>query len=469
MLAGDRDIPRSPVLLTAAIFAIALVFGPRIAEAQETAEPPSTPVPAPAQLPAGVIPSAISLSVTGSPADAAFLYTRICNALDRQIRPALRPGTSIRYGSVAPWPLPPLAPGSRAAVDVSVTLDGGNDSASVNGVVRIDLTNEVIAAATPSVLFLSDDPEYMQSAGLLSREQVAGGRSARLYYYHGNLGLPRDLDIVLTAATPSRVQVVQSTAGPDLDAMSVGHAVSRDLLLAEQQNEGVVVDITPGVPFTLRHDLMLHEEVVAGAIDLHPLAGGGPVDVSVIASPAGGSPATYLNGPRLAFDGHNRHGTFDLDGYGVIATTYTAGGPAVALKYGHTSPPNVDPADKGRDFGAYGVVHRITFTLVNPTDAPHTVYFYEKPLGGSVRSSFLVDGQLKEVGCARLAQPYWFMTYQLPPHFVGASTTRTMTDGGSSYPVEFGTTETPPVPITPPLNAADGCSPVSSVTVSPSP
>ena len=143
----------------------------------------------------------------------------------------------------------------------------------------------------------------------------------------------------------------------------------------------------------------------------------------------------------------------------MLATTYTAGGPDVAVKYGHTSPPNVDPADTGRDYGAYGVVHRITFTLVNPTDVPHLVYFYEKPLGGSVRSSFLIDGQLKEVGCARLTEPYWFMTYELPPHSVGASTTRTMTDGGSSYPVEFGTTETRPVPITPPLNAADGCSP----------
>lgn len=415
--------------------------------------PVTTPRPA-----AGIIPTGISLSVTGAPADSAFLYAQICNALDRWIRPTLRPGSSIHYGAVAPWPLFPLAAGAREAVNVAVTVDGGNESLSVSGVTRVDVTNELIAPAAPSVLFLSDDPEYLPGEGLAFQERVDRGRSARLYYYHSDVGLPRDLDIVLTATAHSRLQIVGSTAGPDLDGMSVGHAVSRELPLLEQQNEGVVVDVAPGVPFILRHDLIFQNEVVAGAIDIR-LLGGGPANVSVVASPAGGNLETYVDGPRLAFDGHNRHGVFALDGYGVIATTFTAGGPDVAVKYGHTSPPNVDPTDSGRDYGAYGVVHRITFTMVNSTDVPHLVYLYEKPLGGSVRSSFFVDGRLKEVGCARIEQPYWFMTYELPPHSVGASTTRTMTDGGSSYPVEFGTTETRPVPNTPPLNAADGCSP----------
>jgi hypothetical protein len=453
------DIQRTSVLL-AATLALFLACGPLDSAAQTSSGASSAPVALP---PAGLIPPALSLNVTGSPADGAFLYAQICDALDRAIRPTLRPGSFVRYGPLAPWPLSPLSAGDRTAVNVAVTLNGGMDNAPVTGVTRIDLTNEAVAPTTPSLLFLSDDPEYLQGAGLAFREQVDAGRSARLYYYHGNIGLPRDLDIVLTSTVASRVQIIASTAPANLDAMGVGHAVSRDLLLAEQQNEGIVIDLAPGVPFTLRHDLILQQEVVAGAIDVHPFAGGAPVQVSVVASPAGTGSEPYLNGPRLAFDGHNRHGTFDLDGYGVISTTYTAGGPDVAVKYGHTSPPNLDPADSGRDYGAYGVVHRITFNFVNPTDTSHRVYLYERPLGGSVRSSFLVDGRLKEVGCARLAEPYWFMTYELPPHFVGASTTQTMPDGGSSYPVEFGTTETRPVPITPPLNAADGCSPKASV------
>ena len=48
--------------------------------------------------------------------------------------------------------------------------------------------------------------------------------------------------------------------------------------------------------------------------------------------------------------------------------------------------------------------------------------------------------------------------YQLPAHSSGATTTVTMTDGGSFYPLEYGVTGTQPVPYTPPVGAPDGCS-----------
>jgi hypothetical protein len=378
---------------TVAILAIALaLLSTRPAVAQPTQNPPPASAPSPSMLPAGTIPSSISLNVTGSPADGSFLDTQIRGALDRQIRPTLRPGASIRYGPIVPWPLPALAAGYRAAANVTVTIVGTNDSVWVSGVTSVYITNVVTAPVSPSVLFFSDDPEYLPTEGLVFRGYVDGGRPARLYYYHDDIGLPRDLDVVLTAPVPSRLHIIQSVAGPDLDTMSVGHTVSRDFLLFEQRNEGTVVDLAPGVPFILRHDLIFAGELVAGAIDLHVMTGG-PVAVSVIASPAGGHPEPYLNGPRVPFDGHNRHGTFELASYGAISATYRVGGPDAAVKYGDrtTTPRNLDPTDPGRDYGDYGVVHRISFTLINPTDVPHVVYLYEKPLGGAVRSSFLVD------------------------------------------------------------------------------
>lgn len=436
------------------------LFCARSAIAQTTQSPAPAPVPPPAVLPAGVVPPSVWLNVTGQPAEAAFLDDEIRNALDRSIRPTLRPGASIRYGPIVPWPLPALAAGYRAAANVTVTIVGGNETSWVTGVTSVYITNVVTPPSAPPILFLSDDPEYVPTEGLVFRGNVEGARAARLYYYHDNIGLPRDLDVVLTASAPARVHIIQSVAGPDLDVVSVGHAVSRNFLLRQQRNEGTVVDLVPGMPFVLRHDLVFLGELVAGAIDLGVLAGG-PIAVSVVASPAGGHPEQYLNGPRLAPDGHNRHGTFDLGGYGFIGAAYRVGGPDAAVKYGDrtTTPRNVDPSDPGRDYGDYGVVHRLTFTMTNPTDAPHVVYLYERPLGGAVRSSFLVDGQLKELGCARLPRPYWLMTYLLPPRTTAASTTLTMTDGGSYYPIEFGMTETQPFPFTPPAGAADGCAP----------
>ncbi len=430
-----------------------------VAQPVESPAPLPAAAPAPPLPPAGVIPPSLALEVTGSPGtDPDLLYAKVQAALDRAIRPTLRPGAAVRYGAVNPWPLLPLPLGARTAVDVAVTIAGDAASADVTGTTTVTVSNVPVAPAAPSVLFLSDDPEYLPSEGLVFRGNVTAEQPARLYYYHSDVGVPRDVDVVLTASAPSRVQLIESAAGPDLDVMSVGHAVTRDLLRYEQANEGTVVDVVPGQPFVVRHALILQGELVAGAVDVHVVSGA--VAVSVVASSAGGRPETYLNGPRVAFDGHSRHGVFDLTGFGTIVRSYTTGGPDVAVQYANrsASPRNLDASDPGHDFGDYGVVHRITFSLDNPTDAPSPVYLYEKPLGGPVRSSFVVDGQLKELGCVRMPKPYLVATYQLPAHATGATTTLTMTDGGSFYPLEYGVTGTEPVPYTPPAGSPDGCS-----------
>ncbi len=401
--------------------------------------------------------------MTGTPAaDAAFLDAQIRAAIDRRIRPTLRPGASIAYGPIVPWPLLPLASGDRAAVVVTVTVSGDATSAPVSGIVTVTLNSVRFAPAPPSLLFLSDDPEYLPGEGLVMRGDVTAARPVRLYYYHSDVGVPRDLDIVLTSSTPARVHIIQSGAGPELDVMDVGHSVSRDYLRMLQTGEGMIADVVPGRPYVLRHALMLQGEVVAGTVDMHVMGGSG-VAVSVVASAAGARPDSYVSGPRVAYDGHHRHGVFDLSGFGAIAATYTAGGPPASVQYGTraSSPRNVDPADDGRDLGDYGVLHRITFTLANPTDTPQLAYVYEKPLGGPLRSTFLLDGQLKELGCVRLSQPYWVGTYQLAPHSSGISTAVTMADGGSFYPAELGVMDSPPAPYTPPVGTPDGCSPVT--------
>ena len=434
--------------------------------------PTPLPSPTPTPVPAGLIPANVALTVTGTPvADAAFLEKQIRAALTREIRPSLRPGAAIRYGTFVPWPLQPLPAGIITAVNVNVTIVGNGDGETVNGWTTVALNNDATAPPfAPSFLFYSDDPEHVQSEGLLFAGTVDAARPARLYYYHDQIGLPRGMDVVLSATAPSRVHVVYSGSGPDLDVMSVGHAISRDMLTYEPRNEGIVVDLLPGKPFVLRHSLALQGELVAGVADITVLMGA-PVRVAVIASLAGSDPFVYLYGLRLPGDGHNRHGVFSLTDYGATTLQYVAGGPEVATSYGgrNPTPRNVDPNDPGRDYGDYGVVHRITFLLSNPTTDQHTVYLYERALGGPVRSTFVVDGNLKELGCIRLPSArYLIAPYLLPPGSSGASTLVTMTDGGSNYPLEVGVTETYPTPVAPQQSAPDGCFPKSTPTPSPS-
>jgi hypothetical protein len=454
-------VTRLPLRIAALALALASFAGPVRAQ-----QPPAEPSPVAAPLPAaGAVPPNITLDVTGTPAaDAAFLEAQIRAAIDRAVRPTLLPGASLTIGAFTPWPLLPLAAGDRTAVNVTVTVTGDATTAPVSGITTVTVANVAQAHVhvPPSVLFLSDDPEYLPTEGVVFRGDVTPARPARLYYYHSDVGAPRDLDVVLTASSPARVHLVQSRGGPELDVMDVGHTVSRDYLHFAQAGEGIVADVAPGRPFVVRHALLLQGEVVAGTADVEVVGGTG-VTVSVLASAAGSRPDASLRGPRVPYDGHRRHGVFDLAGFGAISAAYTAGGAPASVQYGTRapSPRNLDPADDGRDYGDYGVVHRITFVLSNPGDAPQVVYVYEKPLGGPVRSTFLLDGQMKEVGCVRLPQPYWIATYQLAPHSTGQSTAVTMTDGGSFYPLEVGVTDTMPSPYTPPVGSADGCSPVT--------
>ncbi|HEY8298184.1 MAG TPA: hypothetical protein VIG32_09200 [Candidatus Baltobacteraceae bacterium] len=414
---------------------------------------------------AGTIASSVTLKVTGDPLDPAWLQTQIAQALGRAT--LVQPGLTAQFAGYA---LPPsLPPGSVAAIAVPVQIPGGDAYYDASGTTNVSVENIVASGFAPPVLFYDDDPEKVDAAGVLYRGRIAPGTPTRLYYYHENGGDPHDLLLVLSGVSqdPTSVQVIDSTAGPNIDVLSVGHAVTKNFLLTKPQNEGTIVDLPQTEPY-LVHDLKMQRlDGVAGNVDLRVMSGGA-VTVTVLAVPplpAGFTPpvsqiAPYLDQPQLPGDGHHRTGVFALAGYGVDQLTYRAGGQDVFARYGATTPPSADPNAPGHDYGDYGVLHRIDLTLDNPTAAPVSLYLYETPQGGVLRSSFLVDGTLHEVGCTRV--PNRYLIAALPPLGPGehrASTVLTMTDGGSSYPVEVGVTATPPATTAPPIGAPDGCFP----------
>ena len=419
-------------------------------------------------LPAGAIPATLALTVTGSPAGTQFLMRQVQAALDRVIRPTLTPGASIAYGPLPRAP-DPLQPDGVATVAMPVTVAGSEGTATVTSIANVTVTNMTLAPQPPVLLFYDDDPEYVNGLGVLFRGVVTVDKSTRLYYYHDDLNLPKDIAIVISSDGESQVQLIDAGGGPDLDVMSVGHLVSKVFMQAEPRNEGIVTNVTPATPFMLRSSMTLAGELVAGSVDIR-VVGGAPVTVSVIAYPPGDDWHKYMAG-FATHDGHNRSGTFDLGGFGVQALAYSAGGPDVTYEYGtrDTTPRNIDTSDAGHDYGDYGVIHRVTFDIDNSGNTPQTIYLYEKPLGGPMRSTFIVDGQVKELGCVRVPQRYQVMAYTMPPQQQAASTVITMTEGGSNYPIEIGLTGTAPLPTVPPQSSPDGCFPKPSPAPSETP
>ncbi len=407
---------------------------------------------------AGSVPQSITLKVTGTALDPAWLATQVSAAVARNA--TVQPGASI----VAPTPsLPPPPAGGSTSVSVPVQISGNNKYLDVAATTNVTVQNVSVEPFAPPTLMYDDDPEHLNADGVVYRGTVSTGTPSRLYYYHDNTSDPRRLVVVLSssASNPSSVQVIDSTAGPNIDVMSVGHAVSRDFLVMKPRDEGVVYDVSSAAPVVLHDVPMTSRQLVAGTLGINVLSGA-PVTVTVLAVSPTDDPRTMLASPLLPRDGHHRTGVYQITNFGTQSLAYAVGGNDASIVYGdrEPTPPNVDPASPDHDYGDYGVIHTFLFSISNPTNAPANVYLYERPIGGVVRSSFLVDGNLVEVGCVRLnTVRYQIAAFTLQPNQRYQLNVQTMTDGGSNYPLEVGLTVTPPQPSAPAISAPDGCFP----------
>lgn len=415
---------------------------------------------------AGVVPATLTVRVTGDTFTPQWLQAQIQKALLKVTQ--VQPGANVTLGT---FTLPTLlAPGAIADVPVPVQIPGGSQYFDVNAVSTVTLQNVPAAPFFPPLLYYDDDPEKIVADGVLYQNQIAPGTPVRLYYYHQNSTDPRRLLIVVSTTSqndPSTVQLIDASAGPNIDVMSVGHAVSRDFLAAEPHNQGIVVDVPPNAPYIADEFAMQRLDGAAGSVGFRVL-GGGAVTVTVLAVPntvSDAQIAQYLSQSRLPGDGHHRTGAFTLTGYANETLAYTVGGPDATTQYGATTPPAADGT--GRDYGDYGVLRFITFEVTNPGQQPASVYLYEEPMGGPVRSSFLVDGVLDQVGCARVSQRYQIGDPITVNPGASRIVVQTMTDGGSNYPLGVGITTNAPLPVTPAITAPDGCFPKPQATAAP--
>jgi hypothetical protein len=415
---------------------------------------------------AKLLAQTLTLQYTGNPVDQGWLQRTVQRTVLRNVQ--LQPGVQAQTSFNLPAP---LAPGSIGAFDAQVQVPGNDSYYPVNALVNVNLQNLPTQAFTPPVLFYDDDPEHVAGEGVLYRGHINPGTPVRLYYYHDNSAQPRDLAVVFSAPSgSSTVQLIDASAGPNIDVMTVGHNVTRDFLTRKPINEGIVATIAPETPYIAERVAMQPLNGAAGSIDVNILSGGA-LDVTVL-SVAPNTPDSAIPGllgqPKLPGDGHHRTGVFNISGYAQDTLAYRVGGDDVSLDYGLHSPPTLEPPD-GRDFGEYGVWRTLNFSVSNPSAQAATLYLYEQPMGGPVRSSFIVNSAmpLVEIQCARASERYQIgAPIPAPP---GAMTIQlqTMTDGGSFYPLEVGLTAIPPSPAPPPITAPNGCFPKPQTTATP--
>lgn len=409
---------------------------------------------------AGTVPARATLRVTGNPLDSTWLGQQVQALLGRVILVA--PGARETLGLPASQPTPP-PPGGSASIAFPVRIEGDARMFAVHRTTVVEIRNLALAPFAPPLLYYDDDPEQIHGDGRLFSQPVSDAQPIRLYSYHQNGLTPRNFVVTLQSyeSQPVRVQLIAAAAGPSGDVMSVGHATTRDFLVRKPINEGRVATLEPGIPYIVHEDALRARDAVADTLDIRVLTPKAHVQLTTMAI----SPTTNLvDGLAQAFlppDGKARTGIFTIAQFSDNVRTYSVGGPDAVVEYGtrQNPPPLATPATHGRDLGDYGVLRTIVMMLINPLSTPSNVYLYEKPLGGIARSSFLVDGTLVQVGCVRLPHKYLITPFVLAPKMTYRLVLKTMTDGGSNYPLLVGVGSEVPRNHAPAVRAPDGCFP----------
>ncbi len=404
---------------------------------------------------AGTIVGQTTLTVTGNPAEPAWLAQEVADRVTH-VTQAL-PGAAVRIGTVTPPA--PLLPDQSAQFVVPVQIEGGAQYFDQTGSTTVTVHNLGLEPALSALLFYDDDPEHITQDGVLFRGSLSVAQPTRLYYYHDVAAGPRRLVVALRANSEGQTSLQLVAALPSPGGVpDAGQTLTDAFLPVKTRNEGVVLDLSRGEPYILADVPMTANQTVAGIADIRVLSGG-PVELTVLAVSPGVDPRTLLDGPLLPDDTHHRSGVFAIDpGYGTDTLTFSAGGDDATLIIPDANLSNVDSSSKGRDDGDYGVVHTIDLTLNNPGTAPAVAYFFFQPPGQIANGTFLIDGKIIDVGCVRLPSNYQVTAFDLPPGRTYHSVVQTMVNGGSFLPIEVGVTASPPVSA-PPTDAPDGCFP----------
>ena len=398
---------------------------------------------------AGTIPADVSVDLAGTVSQA-FATARVRGAIDRAIQ--RRPGTALDvHGITIPAT---LAPGDTLEAQAGVTLDGHGTYVDVAARTSVHLRVVPEPPLVPTVLFYSDDPEYInaQADGVLFHGTIDVNTPARIFVYHVARDVPRRIALVLgPSAAGAHVQVLGTIGGPSPAYPYVGQQSTARFLATRAAQESTLLTLAPGVPYELPLGVLQPNDLLEALQDIRVLDGG-PLDITLVTT-APDAPLPALAQPELPDDSHQRRGAYALTDIAPIALAFTAGTPEPQpVSVGATAYPNLRPSGRALA-GDYGIVRPVVLTLSNPGAAPQDVFLYELTSGGGgATATFFFNGDTAATLIPCIDDP-------ANPHLVKAFTlaageTRTvsgsfMTDGASTYPVRFGLTATAPPPVPP--------------------
>lgn len=382
--------------------------------------------------PAGVIPPAVDVVVTGAPATPDIIREAIQRRLEETVR--REPGAVMELGPIAIEV--PLLPETSTTTAVAVEIRSPY-AAAVRGTVAVRVANQPLALTDPGVLLVSNRPEVITGNGLLFQETLVRDRPARLLYHHMN-GTPsqaRILKVTLTnpGAATARVHYLSGIAGPSPDPIYIGFASTARFLNALLAGRGYFVEVPARGKAAFTAYTLAPMALVSGMMQFQ-VAEGGPVDLTV-----------HVRLPWLL----DRTVTTDLGPWAFPHPRGTFPGSVVEIVREQPAHEPAHLADLGVMsnlvdvrtgeplVGDYGVLYRLRLRLTNPTGREVATALVATAAGGLARGLFLVDGAPADVGLMRAGEQRAVTVFTLAPGGYRDVVLVTMPVAGSFYPVRL--------------------------------
>jgi hypothetical protein len=386
--------------------------------------------------PAGSIPNAITIRITGNPATPYFIKEQALQAAAHAA--LLRPGARVVATQESFEAGENLAADNVTTVDVPMILQG-NGYLTVQGLTHVRVENVALPPIRPAYLMVSDFPETLKENGLLFEADLSPSQAARFLYYHDNPAGQPDRRIVLKlqnrSSQPANVQFISGMAGPDGNEMEVGHLSTQAFIVRSADNEGSVITIPGNTTTAIVDQELPARSVVSNLVQLREIDGP-PLHLTLLAQnatdPVDGSQATET---LLASGVRHARGIYPIPEF-FFDYQYDTSGPNLEIPIGKIPIPELKQGEALA--GDYGVLQSITARIVNPDPRnPAYVALYANPRGGRATGTFIIDGVLVQ---AHALPPYSrekLREYTVPPGGFVRTTVVTMPEGGSSYPLNL--------------------------------
>ncbi|MFH1428536.1 MAG: hypothetical protein ABIH39_02215 [Candidatus Margulisiibacteriota bacterium] len=283
---------------------------------------------------------------------------------------------------------------------------------------------------------MSNNPEEINSPGIVFKEKIATDESVRFLYYHK--AEKKKLFLFLTVANeqnkPGKLFISKSSGGPDTDSLFAGHVATRRYFKIRKNQEGILITLDPGETVDVFKQLIKPYQTVSGFFSLHNMGEELTIKMVAICQELG-SEGSFFQQQKVSEQ--CRGGVFNTAKFDL---NYTFNKYQTDKIFRIGDGPKIFDIYTGKYLkGNYGVMYNINLFLDNRyNNESRNIELLLITGGGMARGNFQIQDRIYETELLKSREEESLIKkIELFPNEFRRITIKTMPQPGSFYPVNL--------------------------------